>query len=1249
MNLYSTFFRLISLMLLLCPVAAFSSNWTSMNGPAGYYSPQFIQYHQGAYYTSSNNNGSTGTGIWKSTTNGFNWTDVSAGLPNAYARDFASIGSELFVACDTGVFKTNNGGSTWVAADNGLPDFTNVYEMEIHNSRVYACVYYGNGNVELFYSQNGSGNWTSTGYTFSFAMIPNHLYSNGNTLWAATTQGLYKSTDDGVTFNYAGNNIPGSASIGSIVAVGDTAYCGTTNGSYFTTDGGQLWMPINVASIGSTLYTYSWKIIGNTVFAGFTNNGIYSCQVGQTNFTMFGTGYTATNLAWEMATDGNYLFAATPEGIYNCLVSGGAWQQCNGNILRARTRIAFADYFVVMAGAGTITGLQRTTNQGTSWTSTPLQNQFRLFNRGLSYNGNIFLPSNTNIHITDDLGLTFTSPTIAPIPNNDIKVYGSSLIACSGNNVVQSFDEGTTWNILGTGISPSATVYSLGVNGSTIYAGTNTGVFKYDLLSNTWSNYSTGLSGPILVRNIEIAGLTVVINGSLGVYKRGPNDSQWIPGALNTNFNDLLYFEGHLYGAGYNGISVSDNSGKTFHDFNDGLPGNAGEAENLYGHMGNLYCGMREFSAWERTVGNEIQLSFGPLDECAGDSFQIMVYASGQFNNGNKFLIQLSDAYGDFFNAVNMDSVISTSNQFMLTVRIPANTPAGSAYRYRVISDSPYKLGSINPDPLQIRPLLSISTNPSPQSTCDGGDATFSVSANLTNCFYQWQVDINNSGVYTNISNGTTYQGADTAILNISNITTAMNGYRYRCIISAICNSEISNPALLTVNSLTAIITQPQNDTVCIGDPVTFTIQAQGAGNSYQWQSSLNGGSFFNISAGSQHSGVNTSTLQLNFTTGINNGMQYRCLVNGCTESAIATLTVNNSPTAFTLPATIPYCAGADYTFNISSSAGGLTYQWEEDAGSGFLPLSNDAFHSGVTTVELELNAIPASFNNYQYRCKIYGDCAPDSAITSISTLQLQSTPTVDIQPTGTTICEGDSVQIITLGSGSFLNYSWEVNDGTGWMSIPPIPPFSGVNTGTLTIDQPTSAFDGTQYRCKLSGCVNTQVVTLTVNPTPVVTAPIIYYCVFFPPAPLTDATPSGGTYYSNIIVNNEIETNMMTFGQHDYDYIYTDQNGCTGIDSNYIFVVSCGGINEHSANYQQLDLYPNPADQRVTIRTNDITAGEGIVHLYNFSGQLLQQISHPAGEQEIILETQQLPAGIYLITHSSESRISRGKLIITH
>jgi hypothetical protein len=122
-----------------------------------------------------------------------------------------------------------------------------------------------------------------------------------------------------------------------------------------------------------------------------------------------------------------------------------------------------------------------------------------------------------------------------------------------------------------------------------------------------------------------------------------------------------------------------------------------------------------------------------------------------------------------------------------------------------------------------------------------------------------------------------------------------------------------------------------------------------------------------------------------------------------------------------------------------------------------------------------------------------------------------------------------------------------------------------------------------------------------------------------------------------------------MIFGQHDYDYIYTDQNGCKGIDSNFIFVVNCGGINEESVTYRWLELYPNPADDRVTIRTNEITSGDAIVRLYNFNGQLLQVKKHPASEQEISLDTQQLPAGIYLITHSSESRISRGKLIITH
>jgi hypothetical protein len=71
-----------------------------------------------------------------------------------------------------------------------------------------------------------------------------------------------------------------------------------------------------------------------------------------------------------------------------------------------------------------------------------------------------------------------------------------------------------------------------------------------------------------------------------------------------------------------------------------------------------------------------------------------------------------------------------------------------------------------------------------------GQNATFTVVAqNATS--YQWQVSVSN-GPWTDIS------GATTSTLTLNNVTTTMNGNRYRVVVSG-CGSVISNFAILNV------------------------------------------------------------------------------------------------------------------------------------------------------------------------------------------------------------------------------------------------------------------------------------------------------------------------------------------------------------------------------------------------------------------------------------------------------------------
>ncbi|RYE05175.1 MAG: T9SS type A sorting domain-containing protein, partial [Sphingobacteriales bacterium] len=71
---------------------------------------------------------------------------------------------------------------------------------------------------------------------------------------------------------------------------------------------------------------------------------------------------------------------------------------------------------------------------------------------------------------------------------------------------------------------------------------------------------------------------------------------------------------------------------------------------------------------------------------------------------------------------------------------------------------------------------------------------------------YQWQVSTNGGASYSLVSNGGVYSGASTQTLTITNVTSAMNGNRYRALLAnGICTSPVetntADPAILTVNA----------------------------------------------------------------------------------------------------------------------------------------------------------------------------------------------------------------------------------------------------------------------------------------------------------------------------------------------------------------------------------------------------------------------------------------------------------------
>jgi Secretion system C-terminal sorting domain/Calx-beta domain len=111
----------------------------------------------------------------------------------------------------------------------------------------------------------------------------------------------------------------------------------------------------------------------------------------------------------------------------------------------------------------------------------------------------------------------------------------------------------------------------------------------------------------------------------------------------------------------------------------------------------------------------------------------------------------------------------------------------------------------------------TITGQPAAAIVCGGANTSFIVIATGTNLTYQWQV---NTGVgFTNIANGGIYTGATAAILTLTAVPIANNGFTYRCVVN---DCATSNAVALTVNVLPTI-TLGTVPSICAG-ATSFTI-----------------------------------------------------------------------------------------------------------------------------------------------------------------------------------------------------------------------------------------------------------------------------------------------------------------------------------------------------------------------------------------------------------------------------------------
>lgn len=355
-----------------------------------------------------------------------------------------------------------------------------------------------------------------------------------------------------------------------------------------------------------------------------------------------------------------------------------------------------------------------------------------------------------------------------------------------------------------------------------------------------------------------------------------------------------------------------------------------------------------------------------------------------------------------------------------------ATSAADNGKRYRVVVSAAGVTVTSSAVQLTVTPALvapTLSVQPAAQAATAPDAATFSVTAAGTAPGYQWQRSTDGGLSWADLA------GATAASYTTGATSTAMNGERYRVVVSNSAGTVTSDAVVLTVHPtpLAATITaQPSAQSAVAGSAAVFSVSVSGTpAPTLQWQRSTDGGASWADIAGATDTSYNTGNLTLP-----QNGERYRVIAtnaSGSVTSDAVTLTVDAAPQAPTItaqPTAQTVTAPATATF--TAAATGVptpTWQWQlsTDGGTTFANIG------GATDPSYTTAATTTADSGKRYRAVVSNSAG--SRTTSAVGLAV-------LAPVGATLYEGFAyaagATLAGKNGGTGWSGPWSVTDGSG-------------------------------------------------------------------------------------------------------------------------------------------------------------------------------------------------------------------------
>ncbi len=379
------------------------------------------------------------------------------------------------------------------------------------------------------------------------------------------------------------------------------------------------------------------------------------------------------------------------------------------------------------------------------------------------------------------------------------------------------------------------------------------------------------------------------------------------------------------------------------------------------------------------------------------------------------------------------------------------NVQLSEAGTYTIVVTNAYGSVSTNAT-LTVVPLPPVITNAPPLLQTNGVGTTFSLTINVSGSpplIYQWQHDGTNL-----TSKSKNYIGVNTSSLIITNAQTNQSG-DYTVIVTNRYGAATTNVNVLIIPMAPIITVPPTNQTVGVGNTVTFPITAIGTlPLHYRWQRDgtnlLNKGNF---------SGVNTNTLKITNAQTNDSGTISIVVTNnyGAVTDSV-TLAVLALPPEIVVPPTNEISGlGGIVTFNVTATGSlPLFYQWRTNG----VNIPKGPHYSGINTNAFTItNTQPVDAGTYEIVITNAFGSASTNAILTVLTA-----PVMTLSLTGSNIADGLTFSIVGGTNGGAFNLFGTTNlldtpISTTWSNLASAT-FS--SQGSFSAALPTSLFNPT-------------------------------------------------------------------------------------------------------------------------------------------------------------------------------------------